>query len=614
MNENDLRIYNFLKKCKVVSLVNAALILRDNGVKGLAKKIKEKRKKNTRVELENIPNEKLEKVNFKKGYIDIVIDENVKADSVINKLNNSKYKFNYLTFVKNNHSQKINRNTFNKIFSFRAFIYITEGEKCDFDLCFNFKNDENLLSNIEKKLSSITGLKLLANYNDTNNISVKASTFFNYEGTNYYSGGAERYLIDLHEVCRNFGVNLNIYQNSKKPFFRKYNNINVIGLAVKDTQLNYSITFMEKQTQNYIYHTFNNTNLHIYSAFQECYPNHIGPSIGISHGVAWDHKMVKTADGTDFWLQKKIFIESAKMCDKLISVDTNTANWFQTIDYNLGNKKFSVIPNYVDTKEFAPSDKKRSDDKIVITYARRLYEPRGLYIVLNIIDKILSKYENVEFHFVGKGFKEDIVNIEEKMKQYPNRIYCYNKAPNEMHTVYKNSDISLVPTQYSEGTSLSCLEALASGNIVVATRIGGLTDLVINNFNGYLIEPDENALLAAIENILDNYDKQDIIRKRAIESAQVFNKDIWKKRWTEVIQTFNINEKSENNDLVEVQVNDINKISDEQLIHIKEELQKGNLVYLRTKKIPNNDNISHDLLQIVDEEEEKVSIPKKIYN
>lgn len=613
MNENDLRIYNFLKKCKVVSLVNVALILRDSGVKGLAKKIKEKRIKNNEIALKNIPNEKLEKVNFKKGYIDIVIDKNVNVDSVINKLSNSKYNFNYLTFVGNNHTQKINANTFNKIFSFRSFIYITESEKCNFDFCFNLKNDENLLNNIEKILSSIKGLKLLANYNDINNISVKASTFFNYEGTNYYSGGAERYLIDLHEVCKNLGINLNIYQNAKKPFFRKYNNINIIGLATKDTQLNYSIAFMEEQSKNYIYHTFNNTNLHIYSAFQECYPNHIGPSIGISHGVAWDHKMVKTNDGTDFWLQKKIFIESAKMCDKLISVDTNTANWFQTIDYELGNKKFSVIPNYVDTKEFAPSKEKNNTDKIVITYARRLYEPRGLYVVLNIIDKILSKYENVEFHFVGKGFQEDIVNIEEKIKQYPNRIFCYNKAPNEMHTVYKNSDISLIPTQYSEGTSLSCLEALASGNIVVATRIGGLTDLVINNFNGYLIEPDEDALLAAIENILNNYDKQDIIRKRAIESAQVFNKDIWKKKWTDVIETFNLNEKSENNNLIEVQINHINKISEEQLANIKAELEKGNLVYLRTKKMPNNDTISHDLLQVVDESEEKVSIPAKIY-
>ena len=612
MSENDLRIYNFLKKCKVVSLVNMAIILRDSGIKGLAKKIKEKRKKN-KLETKNDSKEVLENINFKKGYIDVVIDEKIKADSVIEKLKDSKYKFNYFTFVSNDHCQKINKYTFYKIFSFRAFIYINETKECNFNLCFNLKNNEKLLNNIETILSSIKGVKLLANYNSKNNISVKASTFFNYKGTNYYSGGAERYLIDLHEVCKELGINLNIYQNAEKPFFRKYNNINVIGLNVKGLPLNYSLAFMEEQTKNYMYHTYNNTNLHIYSAFQECYPNHIGPSVGISHGVSWDHKMVTTTNGTDFWIQKKIFIESAKMCDKLISVDTNTANWFQTIDYNLGNKKFSVIPNYVDTKEFAPSDDKKNNSKIVITYARRLYEPRGLYIVLNIIDKVLSKHENVEFHFVGKGFKEDIVNIEEKMKKYPNRIYCYNKAPNEMHTVYKKSDISLVPTQYSEGTSLSCLEALASGNIVVATRIGGLTDLIINNFNGYLIEPDEKALLNTIENILENYEKQDIIRKRAIETAQVFNKDIWKKRWNEVIKTFNLNEKSENNDLIEVQVNDINKITEKQLSTIKEELKKGNLIYLRTKKVPSNDVISHDLLQIVEENEEKVSIPKKIY-
>jgi len=621
MSENDLRVYNILKRYKVVTLVNIALTIKDSGMKGFTRKLKERRQKKAIIENvekninnENVKEENVKKTEFRIGYIDVVIGKNINPEDVIGKLKKSNHKFNYFTFTKNDNSQTINNITFNKIFSLRAFIYITENEECKFDLCFNFRNDEDLLKNVEEALTSINGLKLLSNYNEKNNISVKASTFFNYEGTNYYSGGAERYLIDLHDVCKNMGVNLNIYQNAEKPFFRKYNNINVIGLVVKGMPLNYSIPFMEEQTQNYIYHTFNNTKLHIYSAFQECFPNHVGPSIGISHGVAWDHKFVKSVDGTDFWLQKKIFIESAMMCDKLISVDTNTANWFQTIDYNLGNQKFSVIPNYVDTKEFAPAAEAKKKDKIIITYPRRLYEPRGLYIVLNIIDKILKKYDNVEFHFVGKGFKEDLDNIEKKIKQYPNKIFCYNKSPNEMHEVYKKSDISLIPTQYSEGTSLSCLEALASGNIVVATRIGGLTDLVINNFNGYLIEPNENALLKSIENILDNYEKQDVIRKRAIETAEAFNKETWKERWTEAIKTFNIKEKSENNKLIEVNVNDVNKISKGLISKIEQELQKGNLVYIRTKKMPKTDLISHDLLQIVDEEEEKVSIPEKVLN
>ncbi|UKI57384.1 MAG: hypothetical protein L6V81_08610 [Clostridium sp.] len=50
-------------------------------------------------------------------------------------------------------------------------------------------------------------------------------------------------------------------------------------------------------------------------------------------------------------------IESAFMCDKMVSVDTNTANWFQNYRFQLRkSKKLKVIPNYVDTNEFKPQN------------------------------------------------------------------------------------------------------------------------------------------------------------------------------------------------------------------------------------------------------------------
>ncbi|UKI57385.1 MAG: glycosyltransferase [Clostridium sp.] len=85
----------------------------------------------------------------------------------------------------------------------------------------------------------------------------------------------------------------------------------------------------------------------------------------------------------------------------------------------------------------------------------------------------------------------------------------------KMNEIYKKTDISLIPTIYSEGTSLSCLEAMATENIVISTRIGGLCDLIIDNYNGYLIEPTEEDLYNKLKYVLDNYDKQEIIKKKS---------------------------------------------------------------------------------------------------
>lgn len=593
-------------------------VLVNDGPITLMKKIKQKKNQNIDIP-PKAPTEFLSKVNFEVGKIDIVFESKIALKKIDKILNNLNLNYNIFVFdeeeLDDKRFQKINKYTFKNVFSLRSFIYLYQNKECSFANCFNINIDSDVSKTIDELLKTIKGIKLLANYNQKNNISVKTSTFFNYQGTNYYSGGAERYLLDLHEVCTELGINLNVYQHGEKPFFRKYHNINVIGLNLPNETIDYSYNFIDKQTKNYIYHTYYNTNLHIYSAFQECYPNHIGPSIGISHGISWDNKINHYSYGKDFfWENKKIFLEGALFCNKLISVDTNTANWFQTIDYELGNRKFHVIPNYVDTNEFSPrKDYLKIKDKIIITYPRRLYEPRGLYIVLDIIDDILKKYNNVEFHFVGKGFAEDLKNIEKKIKKYPNNIKCYSKAPEEMKEVYKITDISLIPTQYSEGTSLSCLEALSSGNIVVATRIGGLTDLIINNLNGYLIEPSSESLKETIINILDNFDKQEKLRKIGIETAKAFNKNNWKEKWKKEINSFKLKCQSQNNDLIEIYLNDIERISPEILEIIKRELIKGNLLYLRVNKLPICDDFTHDLIQIVSADEEIVNKAKKVY-
>ena len=153
--------------------------------------------------------------------------------------------------------------------------------------------------------------------------------------------------------------------------------------------------YLNEQVDLYKAATAGKSQLHILSAFYECFPQKITPSIGISHGIAWDNPSNKNHDAISFWNSKRMFIESAMNCDKMISVDTNTANWFQTIDYELGNQKIKVIPNYVNTNEFKEDNSFKKEGKIIITYPRRLYEPRGMYLLLDIVDDLFKKYDNI---------------------------------------------------------------------------------------------------------------------------------------------------------------------------------------------------------------------------
>lgn len=618
MDNKDIRAYNILRKYKLVSLVNAMIIFKDSGISGIKRKLNEKKlnKKNNTIAIPVTKNAgKIPQLNFKPYKINIVF----KSKKIYEKAQEKFNKRDFNIFILNNDDkiekcQNLTFEEFKMHFLSKSFIFVTDQkENVSYFLnCYNVTIDE-LEDYLENIKDTITEIKLLSNYENKGSITAKAATFFNYLGTNYYSGGAERYLVDLNEICEELGYNFDIYQNAEKPFFKKFRNINVIGLYNPTTPLNYSEKYLNEQVDLYKIATAGKSQLHILSAFYECFPQKITPSIGISHGIAWDNPSNKNHNAISFWNSKRMFIESAMNCDKMISVDTNTANWFQTIDYELGNQKIKVIPNYVNTKEFKEDNNFKKSGKIVITYPRRLYEPRGMYLLLDIVDDLFKKYDNVEIHFVGKGFDEDVNKIKAKMAKYPDRLFCYSKEPEKMHEVYKMSDISLVPTLYSEGTSLSCLEALSTGNIVVCTRIGGLTDLIINGLNGYLVEPDKNSVLETLENIIDNIDKQGKIRKNAVETAKAFNKEIWKNRWKKELLSFNLKGKSENIGLVEFYVKDASNLSKETLKLIKEELLNKNLIYIRSSKKISKDTISNSMLQLVDYDEVVASKAIKIY-
>lgn len=383
-------------------------------------------------------------------------------------------------------------------------------------------------NNINYKL-----LKSHAELVRSDDVDVYTLTFLDKHGYNYYSGGAERYLNDLSELFSKYNINFNIYQCGYYQWVRRIGNINVISLSKGVEHIGYSL----KETINCsdrFYAYSSNSLLSIYSPFffrgKYANPN----SIGIGHGIAWDHESINNLNGEKFWNGNKHIIESAKAFNEIVSVDTNTANWFQTIDYKTSTK-IKVIPNYVDTNMFKPSDNKERTDKIVITYPRRLYKPRGLYLTLNILDRVLEKYENVEFNFVGLGFEEDTINIDKKIEKWGNRVKYYGLLPEDMTKAYQISDIVLIPTLYSEGTSLSCLEAMASKTAIIATRVGGLTDLIIDGYNGKLVNPNEECLLSAIEELIENKEKRELYAQNAYLVSKAFSKDIWFDKWSEVI-------------------------------------------------------------------------------
>jgi glycosyltransferase involved in cell wall biosynthesis len=355
-------------------------------------------------------------------------------------------------------------------------------------------------------------------------VNVLTPLFFDFDGKNMYCGGAERYLIELNRIIRKLGYETAVYQCGSSSWVRWYNDLCVEGLpALGDIEL-LNREFHRRVPPGA---------LTIYFAFSYAFPDAHPNSLGISHGIWWDHAAYQYPEHKNKSMRDRI-LKAFSNCRHIVSVDTNTINWVRATDVNQSGK-MTYIPNFVDLDAFTPSNNKTDPNNIVILYPRRLYAPRGFSLVAELIPYFCRRYANVEFHFVGKGDAAELEHVGRLVEQYPGRVRHYHLEPEDMHKAYQAADITLIPTVASEGTSLSCIEAMASGNAVIATDVGGLTDLIINEHNGLLVSPKAEEIKEALKKLISDPKLRRRLQDNAREVSKSFSLEAWRGRWEQYL-------------------------------------------------------------------------------
>jgi len=101
------------------------------------------------------------------------------------------------------------------------------------------------------------------------------------------------------------------------------------------------------------------------------------------------------------------------------------------------------------------------------------------------------------------------------------------------------SDISVIPTLWSEGTSLSCIESMANGCAVLSTNVGGLGNLIINGFNGVLTKPTEEDLLRGLFRLCREHNWRTELARNAYNVAdKAFSKQNWMAQVTDIVSRY----------------------------------------------------------------------------
>jgi len=224
-------------------------------------------------------------------------------------------------------------------------------------------------------------------------------------------------------------------------------------------------------------------------------------------------------------------------------------------------ERCQTVLNGVDVRYFLSRKRqaaKAKNDVRRVLFVGRVSPEKGLHVLLNAFKKVVECYPQVHLKIVGSKFQlpsEWLINLSNDEKVYGLSSFYqgHSKATEErisyftylqrqlvslkisdnvsftgfvpyMHIVdhYLEADV-LVNPSFSESFGRSLIEAMACQVPVVATRVGGMTEIVEDGKTGILVEPgDADALAEAILKLLSNENLRSSMGKTAQSRAVEF--------------------------------------------------------------------------------------------
>lgn len=186
------------------------------------------------------------------------------------------------------------------------------------------------------------------------------------------------------------------------------------------------------------------------------------------------------------------------------------------------------IPNFIDQTLFFPVSpdarrKIRLDAKMdmakIVIYSGRLIKCKGVDVLLEAWSRVAKLHSDARLLILGDGPLR--VELEDMAARYGilQSVTFWGFASN-VRDLLNAADLYVLPSLH-EGMPNSLLEAMACGLPVVATRIGGVADFVVDGKNGVLVEPgDASGLAAGIERLLQNTEFSEQLANNAYETIK----------------------------------------------------------------------------------------------
>jgi colanic acid/amylovoran biosynthesis glycosyltransferase len=233
-------------------------------------------------------------------------------------------------------------------------------------------------------------------------------------------------------------------------------------------------------------------------------------------------KLVTTYHGYDLRLVIKEGIVPEilkKSCDLFLSISDYTYENFMKLGLN--PQKIKRHPNGINLKRFPfkmHTEFELAPEPTIILSIARLVNEKGLYYGIQAISKLVNSNSDIKVQYwiigdgpLASGLKKTAHNlgIENSVR------FLGSQSRDQLSQHLQKAHLFFLPSN-EEVFPTVLMEAMATGLPIVATSVGAVSELVINNQHGFLVQPkDTEAMAHKLEYLIRNPKKWSTIAKMA---------------------------------------------------------------------------------------------------
>ena len=229
--------------------------------------------------------------------------------------------------------------------------------------------------------------------------------------------------------------------------------------------------------------------------------------------------------GSDVYFPKGFLIVTPekiiKNADAAIALTEDMKRAMQEICH----RDIVVVPNGISIVNHKNGTNDAAAHGKSILYVGRLEPVKGVQYLVRAMKRVHDTIPDARLIIIGDGTERAMLEALSTHLGIQNHVQFGGEVPHEkVLSFMQQADVFVLPS-LSEGFPMVIIEALACGLPVIASRVGGVPEIITNEANGYLVEAKDTESIA--DNILVLLQDEKLRRKISDNNKQLVKKYTW---------------------------------------------------------------------------------------